>query len=307
MINLQTNLMITPAQAEAILFAWLRRPAECTGIRRLHGGMVNSVLRLDFDRAPFSAVLKLNTASDAFVHEARALDYLHTYTRFPCPQVYLQDGSAQIIPYAFLLLETIPGLSLAELHLPPEDYGSIERQLAGVLLELHGHTRLRYGDIGEGPGIGRWSDVFVPRLLEMRYKAEVVNRLPPVVLAGIDAAIQSAHVALQDQGPPTLVHGDLWDGNLIVRQEEGSWRLAGIVDPGLEYADVEVELAYLECFNTWREAFFGAYAAARPIRPGYARRRLFYWLHTALIHVWLFGDPHYCEFAAQTAATIASG
>ena len=93
----------------------------------------------------------------------------------------------------------------------------------------------------------------------MRSRMEGLAGLPPSVLDDIDAAVQMAPAALQYQGLPTLVHGDLWDGNLIVRQEQGRWRLAGIVDPGLEYADVEVELAYLECFHTRREAFSSLY------------------------------------------------
>jgi hypothetical protein len=39
--------------------------------------------------------------------------------------------------------------------------------------------------------------------------------------------------------------------------------------------------------------------AADALRQGYAYRRLFYWLNTALIHVGLFGDAHYCRFNSR--------
>jgi protein-ribulosamine 3-kinase len=110
--------------------------------------------------------------------------------------------------------------------------------------------------------------------------------------------------ALQNQGVPVLIHGDIWDGNVIVHQEKGRWRLSGIVDPGLHYADVEEELAYLEVFNSRRTAFFKDYTAYRTLRPGYPQRRMFYWLHTALVHVWLFGDAFYCEYLASTGKAI---
>jgi fructosamine-3-kinase len=97
----------------------------------------------------------------------------------------------------------------------------------------------------------------------------------------------------------------VWDGNLMVRRENGRWRLTGLLDPDLQFADVEFELAYLEVFDTPREAFFAAYAAHQTLRPGYERRRLFYWLHTALVHVALFGDEFFCRFTARTADSIA--
>ena len=289
---------------QADCHAWLEQLVTCKDILRLHGGMINTVLRLEFDQPPFSAVIKLNSGENNFSQEAQALDYLHAHTRFPCPRVYLQGRSAGLIPSAFLLLETIPGDSLAGLNLPVAVYDEIDRQLAEVLLELHSHTRLSFGEINEQPGKERWPDIFILRLLEVRGEAGVETRLSRSVLDDVDYAIRMAETALQDQGVPTLIHGDIWDGNVIVHHENGNWRLVGIVDPGLHYADVEAELAYLEVFNTRHKAFFETYTACRPLRPGYSQRRSFYWLHTALVHVSLFGDPHYCDFTAGTAAAI---
>jgi len=49
----------------------------------------------------------------------------------------------------------------------------------------------------------------------------------------------------------------------------------------------------LEVFGTVTGAFFERYASVRPLREGYPVRRLYYWLNTLLLHVWLFGDAHY--------------
>jgi len=310
MNTIQTNLTLTKSQAEKVLADWLAAPVACTRIQPLRGGMINTVLRLDFDRDPYSAVIKLTNASGNFAvggdfrTEARALDYLRQHTRFPAPRVYRVEEPAQTLPYAFLLIETVPGECLAGLRLTQAEQDDLDRQLAEALVELHGHTRQRFGGIDEQPGVARWIDIFGPRLVETRAQPEIARRLPPAVLADVDRAIGLAERALQDQGQPMLVHGDIWAGNMLVERAGQGWRLAGIVDPGVYYADVEVELAYLEGFDGRREAFFTAYTARRALRPGYERRRLFYWLHTALIHVWLFGDQHYRDYAARTAAAI---
>ena len=93
----------------------------------------------------------------------------------------------------------------------------------------------------------------------------------------------------------------------MVEQRSDRWHLSGLLDPvGLQYADVELELAYLEAFDTVGEAFFGTYTAARPLRQGYDYRRLFYWLHTYMVHVWLGfrGDfqDRICAVARQIVA-----
>jgi fructosamine-3-kinase len=299
---MQTDIRLTPEQAEALLAEWLGSSVKCTGVQPLHGGMINSVLRLDFDRAPFSAVVKLNSAAGGFSREARMLRHLRETTHLPCPAVYLEGDAPRSIPYSFLLLEMLPGVNMWHAPLSDADRAQIERELAGALLELHSHTRATFGAIGE-PGAERWADVFVPRMREVRPKVD--GKLPAHVLRDVDCAIGVAAQVLSEQGEPALVHGDVWAANIMIAQAEDGWHLSGLLDPSAEYADVEIELAYLQTFGARPTAFFKTYTAQRPLRPGYETRRLFYWLNTCLIHVWLFGDRHYCEATASVAAEIA--
>jgi fructosamine-3-kinase len=304
-IELQPDIDLTPTQAERLLAAWLGGPATCRRIVPLKGGLVNTVLRLEFDRPPFAAVVKLHGAGGpSFAREARALRYLRDETACPAPLPYLVGDAGGILPWAFLLVEVVPGSCLVQVTLSPEDRAGLDEQLAGVLLELHSHVGPGFGELGTGPSGVAWADIFVPRLLAARRHPDVGRRLDARTLARVDAAIELAGPSLQDAGVPILVHGDVWDGNLVVRQEGSRWTLSGLLDPAPEYADVEMELAYLEVFDASRPALLAAYTAVRPMRPGYEHRRRFYWLHTALVHVGLFGDPFFCEFTARTAESI---
>ena len=65
---------------------------------------------------------------------------------------------------------------------------------------------------------------------------------------------------------PSLLHGDLWTGNVLTR----SGRVAGFVDPAIYCGSPEIELAFATLFGTFGEAFFEAYAerdAARARLP----------------------------------------
>ena len=305
MIDLQPDLELATDEAERLLGAWLGCPTSCSEVVPLKGGLVNSVFRLEFDRPPFRAVVKLHGADgDTFAQEAQALEYLAAETSCPVPRVHLHDGSGRVIPCAFLLLEYVAGACLQSLDLEPAERAAIDVQLAGVLSELHGHRGESWGRPGTGSVAPLWSDVFSTRLAEVRASPSVEARLTPDSLALVDEAIDLARPELADAGPPTLVHGDVWDGNLMVQRDDRGWRITGLLDPNLQHADVELELAYLEVFDDPREAFFTAYTERHPLRPGYERRRLFYWLHTALLHVALFEDEFFRDFTARTAATI---
>ena len=163
---------------------------------------------------------------------------------------------------------------------------------------------MSWGAVDRDEGWTNWADLFESRLRDARAYPALEDRLSAEVLAQVDDAIDRAPALLGNGGTPTLVHGDIWDGNLMARREDGRWKLTGFLDPDLQFADPEVELAYLEVFDNERPAFFAAYAEHHDIRPGYERRRLLYWLHTALIHVALFEDDFFRQYTARTAASI---
>jgi len=85
--------------------------------------------------------------------------------------------------------------------------------------------------------------------------------------------------------PPSLLHGDLWTGNILVH--EG--RLAALIDPACYYGDGEVDLAMLDLFATPPDEFRDAYG---PLEPGWRERRPVYQLFPALAHVRLWGPSY---------------
>lgn len=302
----QPDLELSDAEAERVLEAWLGRPASCSAVRRLEGGLMSSVFSLELDRPPHRAVIKLREPDgDPFGAEARALEYLRAATTCPVPEVYLHDGSGDIVRHACLLLEQLPGHCLQGLELGADDRASLEAELAVVVAELHAHTGEAYGAVG-GPARG-WPEVVDDRLRHVRAHPALAGRLGASVLARVDAAIDRAPEVLGEPDVPRLIHGDLWEGNTIVRRESDGWRISGLLDPDLQFADVEWELAYLEVFDVRRDAFFAEYEKHRSRREGYERRRQVYWLHTSLVHVALFGDPFFCDYTAKTAAAILDG
>jgi fructosamine-3-kinase len=87
-------------------------------------------------------------------------------------------------------------------------------------------------------------------------------------------------------GPrPAHLHGDLWGGNILVR--EGA--LAALIDPACYYGDAEVDLAMLTLFDSPSNEFWESYGA---LEPGWRARRGLYQLFPALLHLRLFGQSY---------------
>jgi len=290
---------LSTEDAGRLLEACLGQDAPCRSVRRLHGGMINSVLLLEFDRSPHRAVAKLSSRSgpNPFTGEEFALRYIREHSRFPVPEPYLCADAGAVLPQHVLLMECLPGDDLGNVPLTHAGREQIDRHLAELLLELHSHTGDRYGAVDGSEAASDWRDVFLVKITEN--VDDCRGRLPDDLIERMEAVLGYLPEWFASQSPPTLVHGDIWATNVLVEQSEGSWRVTGLVDPSGRYADVEFELAYMEVFGTVTDAFFDAYCRESPLREGYEVRRLYYWLDTMLRHVFLFGDHQYTDRAAR--------
>lgn len=274
--------------SRAIEAAIGQRPSRMT---RLSGGCIAETYKVALDDGR-RVVAKFNVSEGSLSLEGWMLRYLQRHSRLPVPAVLHADDRLLVIDY----VATSGGITPA-----------VERHAAELLAALHQVTAPAYGLerdtlIGPlpqpNPESTDWLGFFrEQRLLHMAGLARNAGRLPGRLMHRIEWLAGRLERWIEAPAPPSLIHGDMWAGNLLARDG----RVAGFVDPAIYYADPEIELAFATLFGTFGTAFFEHYGALRPLRPGFFEvRRELYNLYPLLVHLRLFGGA----YLAQVTRTL---
>ncbi len=249
------------------------------------GGCINNGARLRTTGGQ-TFFLKTNPHSppDMFAREAEGLQALSVPDgpRLPRPYLYATD---------FLLLEDLsPAPSGADY------WTTFGWQLAG----LHNHTNPGFGFphdnyIGSTPQPNPWTTDGFEFFAYSRlcYQARLARQRG---LLNTSQAHQVEQLAarlpqLVPEQSASLIHGDLWSGN-VISDPTGK---PAIIDPAAHYGWAEAELAMTALFGAFPEAFYRAYEEIRPLTPGYRQRFPIYNLYHLLNHLNLFGGGYLGE------------
>ena len=160
--------------------------------------------------------------------------------------------------------------------------------LADALNALHAETSDSYG----------WDEhyalrhVKVPNArkdnwVEFWAKDRLLCHLPhlPSKLAGrVEALALKLSEIVPERPQVSLVHGDLWGGNVLVHGHA----ISGLIDPCAFYGDREVDAASLTVFDHPPHEFF----EMLELVPGWQERQPVYRLWMWLLHIRLFGGGY---------------
>ncbi len=234
---------------------------------------------------------------DAFFKEAAGLTGLRNKldgNNIPIkiPQVYAVDEKTMVLEQINHMGGSktqwqVFGQALAQMHLLPED--------------SCGWHENNY--IGLNPQINTISDDWGGFFIQHRLAYQIRLIKDPVIQQRLKYSLSSIKAPLieflNSHCPfPSLLHGDLWSGNVLF-DEDYVW----LIDPAIYCGDAEADLAMTELFGGFPAPFYQAYADVKPLSEAYALKKITYNLYHQLNHYNLFGSG-YLSACEQAIATI---
>jgi fructosamine-3-kinase len=87
---------------------------------------------------------------------------------------------------------------------------------------------------------------------------------------------------------PSLLHGDMWEGNMLFTQKG-----AVLIDPAIYFGDKEMDLAYILMLDTFGESFFREYTQTHTLSEDFYDVKVpLYQIYPLLVHVALYGGRY---------------
>lgn len=260
-------------------------------IRPVAGGCIHDAVCLSGNGERFFVKRNRADCLERFAAEAAGLEELRAGhgLRVPAPVTHGLAGDEAFLVLEYLDLYPLTGEAMAG--------------LGEGLADLHGIVRDRFGwsrDNAIGATLqrnaphGDWTEFWRENRLGYQLEAaagrdSALARLGEPLIAGLDRLLAGHHPE------PSLVHGDLWAGN-VAMDADGT---PVLFDPAVYYGDRETDLAMSELFGGFSPLFFEAYQGAWPLEDGYREvRRDLYQLYHLLNHFNLFGG-HYGDDARR--------
>lgn len=134
-----------------------------------------------------------------------------------------------------------------------------------------------------------WNTFYIAHRLLPQFKmAQDAGLLSGNEIPGEDTMARSLDALIPDI-TPSLLHGDLWNGNYVISADGTPY----LIDPSVYYGHSEVDLAMSLLFGGFGNRFYSAHAEVIPSTPGSVERNDLYQLYYLLVHLNMFGRGYH--------------
>tara|TARA_Y100000589_G_scaffold57280_1_gene47565 strand:- start:381 stop:1259 length:879 start_codon:yes stop_codon:yes gene_type:complete len=263
-------------------------------IQEVSGGSIHKAFKIDFESR--NIFIKINRAKKLFLSfEKYCLNSLEKYANkeyLIIPNVidYFKFKNSEILIMEWIDMtnndQTKLGRGLAEIHKISQ-----ESHMGRFGYEIDGF-------IGKSDQIQGWEINWADCFINLRLEPQLRLLQGKVLNLDIKNKLKSkiSKCLLKHSPKISLVHGDLWSGNIGVHKSS-----KGVLfDPACWWADSEVDIAMTRLFGGFNYEFYDEYNKIIPKKEGLEERIFIYNFYHILNHANIFGGNYITEVKNYT-------
>ncbi|MBP6386266.1 MAG: fructosamine kinase family protein [Pseudarcicella sp.] len=250
-----------------------------------YGGNFNLAVKVKVTEGVYFIKWNNGDHHGMFEAEAKCLQLLQNTHTIAVPKVV---NYGKILDKEYLMIEFMSSSFNKDNYW--EDFGH-------KLALLHQNTNTQFGlDFDNYIGVQKqtndWMENGVDFFIQKRLKAQIDianydRKISKPLNDKFENLFQKLHNIIPND-KPSLLHGDLWSGN-VMTNPQGE---AALIDAACYYGLREAELAFTTMFGGFETSFYEAYNSTYPIPKGFSERIPIYNLYPLLVHVNLFGGGY---------------
>ena len=248
-------------------------------ISSVNGGCINNTSKIDTTHGTFFLKWNLNCDEKMFALETKGLKLLSSCNSIYVPKVMSESSD-------YLLMEYIEsdnytnklwekfGRSIANLHQISNEYFGLEYDnYIGTLVQ-------------ENDKKDKWIDFFINKRIIPQLKLGSFNT---DTLRKFDKLFINIETIFHKESP-SLLHGDLWNGNFLFNKEK-----IVLFDPAIYFGNREMDIAMTKLFGGFDNRFYHSYNEIFALKKGWKERIDICNLYPLLVHINLFGGSYYSQ------------
>ncbi len=180
--------------------------------------------------APDPGATIMSYEKNVMAAEVEGLRRVREETEVPVPQVLFYDDSKGICNGDYFFMEKLSGESFNKLKGNGLDDFEVNKILYGMgeyNKEINQIKNSSFGYLGQPDKQGKeWKDIFLSMISRVLEDGEKIEINLGIEYDRIRNQIDRASFSLMEVKEPVLVHWDLWDGNVFVKDR----KISGIID-----------------------------------------------------------------------------